>query len=81
MEIHFRPETESRLRELAQRTGRAPNELIEDAMSGYLEELAQLRGMLDSRYEELQSGRVQAIDGETAFERLRRKSQERRARS
>jgi predicted DNA-binding protein len=81
MEIHFRPETESRLRELAQKTGRAPNELIEDAMSGYLEELAQLRGMLDSRYEELQSGRVQAIDGETAFERLRRKSQERRARS
>ena len=81
MEIHFRPETESRLRELAQKTGRAPNELIEDAMSGYLEELAQLRGMLDSRYEDLKSGRVQAIDGETVFEGLRRKSQERRARS
>jgi predicted DNA-binding protein len=81
MEIHFRPETESRLRELAEKTGRAPNDLIEDAMSGYLEELAQLRGMLDSRYEDLKSGRVQAIDGETAFEALRRKSQERRARS
>jgi hypothetical protein len=37
--------------------------------------------MLDSRYEDLKSGRVQAIDGETAFEGLRRKSQERRARS
>ena len=81
MEIDFRPETESRLRELAEKTGRAPNDLIEDAMSGYLEELAQLRGMLDSRYEDLKSGRVQAIDGETAFEGLLRKSQERRARS
>jgi predicted DNA-binding protein len=81
MEIHFRPETESRLRELAHKTGRAPNELIEDAMSGYLEELAQLRGMLDSRYDDLKSGREHAIDGETALEGLRRKSQERRARS
>ena len=81
MEIDFRPETESRLRELAQKTGRAANDLIEDAMAGYLEELAQVRGMLDSRYEDLKSGRVQGIDGETAFEGLRRKSQERRARS
>ena len=81
MEIDFRPETESRLRELAQKTGREANDLIEDAMAGYLEELAQVRGMLDSRYEDLKSGRVQAIDGETAFEGLLRKSQERRARS
>jgi len=31
MEVNFRPETESRLQELAQQTGRAPNDLIEDA--------------------------------------------------
>jgi predicted DNA-binding protein len=75
MEIHFRPETESRLRELAQKTGRAANDLIEDAMAAYLEELAQLRITLDNRYDDLKGGRVQAIDGEAGFQDLRRKSE------
>jgi predicted DNA-binding protein len=75
MEIHFRPETESRLRELAQKTGRAANDLIEDAMAGYLEELAQLRITLDNRYDDLKSGRVQAVDGEAGFKGLRRKNE------
>jgi predicted transcriptional regulator len=81
MEVHFRPETESQLQELATKTGRAPNELIEDAMAGYLQELAQVRGMLDSRYDDLKSGRVKPVDGEDAFANLRTKSKERRARS
>jgi len=80
MEIHFHPETESRLQELAQKTGRAANDLVEDAMAGYLEELAQLRSTIDSRYDDLKSGRVKAIDGEAAFAELRRKSQVRRSR-
>jgi predicted DNA-binding protein len=80
MEVHLRPETESRLQELAQKTGRAPKDLIEDAMAGYLEELAQFRTTLDGRYHDLKSGLVQAIDGESAFEDLRRKSHDRRAR-
>jgi len=80
MEIRFRPETESRLQELAQTTGRAPNDLIEDAMAGYLQELAQAREMLDCRYDDLKSGRVKAVDGEAAFAKLRRKSEKRRAR-
>lgn len=81
MEVHFRPETESRLQELAHETGRAPDDLIEDAMAGYLGELAHLRGTLDSRYDDLKSGRLQAVDGETAFTDLRQRSQQRRARS
>lgn len=81
MEVNFRPETESRLQELAHKTGRAPDDLIEDAMAGYLEELAQLRAELDTRYDDLKSGRVQAVDGETAFVELRQRSQQRRARS
>jgi predicted transcriptional regulator len=79
MEVHFRPETESRLQELASKTGRAPNDLIEDAMAGYLQELAEVREMLDSRYDDLKSGRVKPVDGEEAFANLRRKSEERRA--
>jgi predicted DNA-binding protein len=50
MVVRLSPETESRLRELAAPTGRAPDDLVEDAMTGYLAELSQVRDMLDSRY-------------------------------
>jgi hypothetical protein len=33
-----------------------------------------MRGMLESRYDELKSGRVKPIDGEQAFARLREKA-------
>jgi predicted transcriptional regulator len=78
MEVHLRPETESRLQELAARTGRAPDDLVEDAMAGYLQELAETREMVDSRYDDIKSGRVNPIDGEEAFANLRRKSELRR---
>ncbi|MFZ0816620.1 MAG: hypothetical protein WAM78_13930 [Candidatus Sulfotelmatobacter sp.] len=78
MEVHLSPETESRLQELAAKTGRAPDELVEDAMAGYLQELAETREMLDSRYDDIKSGRVKPIDGEEAFANLRRKSELRR---
>src|SRR5437868_6656385 len=74
MKVNFKPETESRLQELAAKTGRAPDDLVEDALAGYLQELSQVREMLDSRYDDLKSGRVKPVDGEDAFARLRRKS-------
>ncbi|MFZ0619154.1 MAG: hypothetical protein WAM01_10730 [Candidatus Acidiferrales bacterium] len=78
MVVHLKPETESRLQQLAATTGRAPDELVEDAMAGYLAELAQLRGILDSRYDDIKSGRVKPLDGEEAVRQLRNKSQARR---
>jgi len=80
MEVNLRPETESRLQELAQQTGRPAADLIEDAMAGYMKELGETYATLDSRYDDLKSGRVKAVDGETAFTDLRRKSKKRRAR-
>ena len=78
MVLRLKPETESRLQELAATTGRQPDELVEDAMAGYLAELTQVRKMLDNRYDDLQSGRVAPIDGQEAFDRLRQKSKSRR---
>lgn len=78
MVVHLKPETESRLQELAATTGRAPGDLVEDAMSGYLAELTEVRNMLDGRYDDIKTGRVQPIDGEDAFARMRQKSQDRR---
>jgi predicted DNA-binding protein len=71
MEVHFNPDTESRLNELAAQSGRSAAELVEDALAGYLEEVAEMREMLDSRYDDIKSGRVKPIDGETFFENLR----------
>jgi predicted DNA-binding protein len=79
MVVHLKPETESRLQALAATTGRAADELVEDAMTGYLAELTQVRNMLDGRYDDIRSGRVQSIDGEEAFRRLRQKSKDRRS--
>jgi hypothetical protein len=47
-------------------------------MAGYLKELGETRAMLDSRYDDLKSGRVKAVDGESVFADLRRKSELRR---
>ena len=35
MNVHFTPEVEKKLRHLAAMTGRAPEALLEDALSGY----------------------------------------------
>ena len=79
MEVHVPPELAKKLTDLAATTGRAPDQLVEDALAGYLEELASLRETLDSRYGDLKSGRVKPIEGEEAFRRLRQKSDRRRS--
>jgi hypothetical protein len=70
--------TESRLKKLAATTGRAPDELLEDAMAGYLAEWGATRSLLDGRYDEIKSGRAKPVNGEEAFNRIREKSQDRR---
>ena len=76
MEVHLKPETASRLAELASKSGRAPDDLLEDAMAGYLQEVMQVRETLDSRYDDIKSGRVAPIDGETFFDSLRQREDE-----
>ncbi len=61
---------------MATRTGRATDELVQDAMAGYFEEVAHVREMLDRRYDEVKSGKVKPIDGEAFFESLREREDE-----
>ena len=79
MQVQVSPETAKKLNDLAASSGRAPNEIVEDALAGYLEEVAAVRKTLDSRYDDLKTGRVKPIDGEEAFRRLREKSERRRS--
>jgi predicted transcriptional regulator len=53
MQVHVTPETAKKLNDLAASSGRAPNEIVEDALAGYLEEVAAVRKTLDSRYDDL----------------------------
>jgi len=71
MEVHLTPELEAKLNEMATKTGRAADELVQDAMAGYFEEVDHVREMLDRRYDEVKSGKVKPIDGEVFFENLR----------
>jgi predicted transcriptional regulator len=75
MEVHFRPETETRLKDLASQSGRPTDDLIEDALAGYLQEASFIRDTLDKRYDDIKSGRVKAIDGESFFENLRHREE------
>ncbi|HYU45255.1 MAG TPA: hypothetical protein VEK84_03640 [Terriglobales bacterium] len=78
MEVHFTPDVEAKLHALATETGRGVDEVVQDALAGYFEELAEVRGMLDSRYDDIKSGRVNLVDGDKAFNRLQSKRAERR---
>ena len=75
MEVHFRPDLQAKLDELSTETGRPADELVEDVVAGYFDELAGTRDMLNSRYDDLKSGRVKPIDGEEAFARLKAKTE------
>jgi hypothetical protein len=74
MEVHLTPDVEKKLHDLAAQSGRGTDELLQDAFTAYLEEVVQTQEMLNNRYDELKSSRVQPIDGEEAFARLKAKT-------
>jgi hypothetical protein len=79
MEVHFRPDVQAKLDRLAMDSGRPADELLQDAFVGYFDEVAALRQTLDSRYDDLKSGRVKPIGGDDMKSRLRARSTARQA--
>jgi predicted transcriptional regulator len=79
MEVHFNQDLQSKLDKLASDTGRAPDELVEDVVAAYFDELAQAREMLNSRYDDLKAGRVKPVPGDEILARFRDKSAARRS--
>ena len=70
MKVHFTPDVQAKLEQMARDAGRLPAEVIEDAVIGLYDELAYTRELLDRRYDEMGSGKVEGIDGEEAYRRL-----------
>jgi predicted transcriptional regulator len=80
MEVHFKPDVQAKLEQMARESGRPSSELLEDAVIGYFDELAHTRELLDRRFGDLESGRVKPIDGEEAYRRLMEKTEAQRQR-
>ena len=81
MDLHFKPDVQAKLERMARQSGRPSDELVEDALIGYFDEVVPTREMIDRRYEDLESGRVKPIDGEEAFRLLMEKTRAQRPRS
>lgn len=79
MEVQFEPDVQAKLEQIARESGRAPEDLVQDAVAGYVDELAETRRMVDSRYDDIKSGRVKLVPGEEVFARLRGRSEARRS--
>ena len=79
MEVHFTPDVQAKLDRLVTETGRSASEFVQDAMAGYVDELAEVRSTLDRRYGDLKKGIVKPISGDEVFARLRAKRAARRA--
>ena len=78
MTIEINPELEKQLVAAAAQAGRPAGDLAQDAIAGYLADLAETREMLDSRYDDIESGRAKLIPGEEAFARLHARIEARR---
>jgi hypothetical protein len=79
MQVQFtNPELQAKVEQWVSETGRPVEELVEDAMAGYFDELAQVRKTLDGRYDDIKSGKVKLIPGEEAYGRLMERIEARR---
>ena len=82
MDVHLsNPDLRVKIDRWVAETGRNPEDLVEDAMAGYFEELARMRDTLDSRYDDLKSGKVQPVSGDKVIARFQEKSAALRSRS
>jgi predicted transcriptional regulator len=81
MDIQFEPDLQAKLEQLARESGRETAAIVQDAVAGYVDARAETRQMLDSRYDDIESGRVKLIPGDEVFARLRAKSLARRVSS
>jgi predicted transcriptional regulator len=74
MEVNLSPDIEKKLNDIAAQSGRPATELAQDAIAGYVDELANARAMLDRRYDDIKSGKVKLIPGEDVEAYFREKS-------
>jgi len=74
-DVHLtNPDLQAKVDRWVTETGRGPDELVKDAMAGYFDELARTRKMLNSRYDDLKTGRVIPVSRGELIAHFREKS-------
>lgn len=58
---------------MALQSGRPGSEILEDALLGYLDEVAQTRALIERRFDDLENCKVKLVPGDEVFARLRHK--------
>jgi predicted DNA-binding protein len=71
MTVQFdNPELQAKVDQWVSATGRPAEELLEDVVAGYFDEVAEVRQALDARYDEIKSGQVKMIPADVAYSQL-----------
>jgi hypothetical protein len=79
MDVHLNnPDLQAKIDRWVSETGQPADELVEDAMAGYLDELAQVRATIDHRYDDIKTGKVTLIDGEEVRREMKAQTQAQR---
>ncbi len=79
MEVHFTPEVEAKIEQMAHDSGSRSEDLVKDVLTGFFEEVAFTRQMIDRRYDDLESGRVKLVPASEVFAKISARSAARRA--
>jgi hypothetical protein len=80
MEVHLTADLQAKVNRWVADTGHPTDELFAEALTGHFAALSGVRELLDSRYDDIESGKVQPIDGEEAYALLKAEFAARRTR-
>ena len=76
MSLQIKPNQEAKIADLAAKTGRDKAEILEEVIESYFDELADVREMLDQRYDEFKAGRVKELTPEQVRGDIERRKRE-----
>lgn len=68
MEVHFKPDVQAKLDQMAREIGCESQDLVEEAVMGYFDELAYIGQMSDHRYDPMQNAMLTPMGGEPLLE-------------
>ena len=76
MSLEIKPDQEAKIAALAAKTGRDKAEVLEEVIDSYFDELADVREMLDKRYDRFKAGQVKELTPEQLREDIERRKRE-----
>jgi len=76
MSFQIKPNQEAKIADLAAKTGRDKAEILEEVIDSYFDELADVREMLEQRYDQFKAGRVKELTPEQVREDIERRKRE-----